>query len=69
MQEIFFATIHWPSEEWYRGRWKFGLEPRYGCCITLCANCWIANKEGQDQRRNFDVKFSLSMEKMFVFLI
>ena len=68
MQLNFFATMHWHSEEWYRGRWKFGLEPRYACCYILCVNCWIANKEGQDPRRNFDARFSLSYGKNVCFL-
>ena len=32
-------------------------------------NCWIANKEGQGPRRNFDARFSLCYGKIFVFLI
>jgi len=36
MQEKFFATIHWPSAEWYHGRRKFGFEPRCAYCYTLC---------------------------------
>jgi len=63
-----FATIHWYSEEWYRGRWKFGLEPRYAYCYTLCVNRWIANKERQVPRRNFDARCSLSYVKNICFL-
>jgi len=47
---------------------KFGLEPRYAYCYTLCVNCWIANKEGQGPRRNFDARFSLSYGKNVCFL-
>ena len=59
--------IHWPSEEWCRGRWKFGLEPWYAQCYTLCVNCWIANKEAQGPKRNFDARLSLSYGKNVCF--
>jgi len=31
-------------------------------------NCWIANKEGQDLRRNFDARFLFSYGKNICFL-
>jgi len=31
-------------------------------------NCWIANKEAQGPRRNFDARFSLSYGKYVCFL-
>jgi len=33
-----------------------------------CVNCWIANKEGQGPRRNFDARFLLSYGKNLCFL-
>ena len=63
------TSLHWPYEEWYRGRMQFGLEQRYALCYTLCVDLWIANKEGQGPGAILTQDFRSVMEKMFVFLI
>jgi len=45
----------------------FGFEPRCAYCYTSCVNCWIANKDGQGPRRNFNARFSLSYQKQCLF--